>query len=136
MRSPQMIKYLLPTAAVYLVAVGLALLLVPLQFGVDAVPKDASPELLAFLRLLGGPFLGIAVLNWMSRNSESSTVRNTVILANLVGFGVVAANDVVGVISGSARDLAKVFLLVHLAFTVAFVIAWVRGRAPAPDRRP
>ena len=131
-----MIKYLLPTAAVYLVAVGLALLLVPLQFGVDAVPKDASPELLAFLRLLGGPFLGIAVLNWMSRNSEPSTVRNTVILANLVGFGVVAANDVVGVISGSARDLAKVFLLVHLAFTVAFVIAWVRGRAPAPDRQP
>jgi hypothetical protein len=131
-----MIKYLLTTAAVYLVAVGLALLLVPLQFGVDAVPTDASPELLALLRLLGGPFLGIAVLNWMSRNAEPSAVRNTVVLANLVGFGVVAANDVVGVISGSARDLAKVFLVVHLLFTIAFVVAWVRGRAPAPDRRP
>jgi hypothetical protein len=131
-----MIKYLLTTAAVYLVAVGLALLLVPLQFGVDAVPRDASPELLALLRLLGGPFLGIAVLDWMSRNSEPSTARNTVVLANLVGFGVVAANDIVGVISGSARDLAKVFLVVHLSFTIAFVVAWVRGRAPAPDRRP
>jgi hypothetical protein len=134
--SPHMIKYLLTTAAVYLVAVGLALLLVPLQFGVDAVPTDASPELLALLRLLGGPFLGIAVLNWMSRNAEPSSVRNTVVLANLVGFGVVAANDVVGVISGNARDLAKVFLVVHLLFTIAFVVAWVRGRAPAPDRRP
>jgi hypothetical protein len=131
-----MIKYLLTTAAVYLAAVGLALLFVPLQFGVDAVPTDASPELLAFLRLLGGPFLGIAVLNWMSRNSEPSTVRNTVILANLVGFGFVAANDIVGVISGSARDLATVFLFVHLSFTAAFVVAWVRGRAPTPDRRP
>jgi hypothetical protein len=131
-----MIKYLLTTAAVYLVAVGLALLLVPLQFGVDAVPRDASPELLALLRLLGGPFLGIAVLNWMSRTAEPSTVRNTVVLANLVGFGVVAANDIVGVISGSARDLAKVFLLVHLSFTIAFLVAWVRGRAPTPDRRP
>jgi hypothetical protein len=131
-----MIKYLLTTAAVYLVAVGLAVLLVPLQFGVGAVPRDASPELLALLRLLGGPFLGIAVLNWMSRNSEPSTIRNTVVLANLVGFGVVAANDIVGVISGSARDLAKVFLFVHLSFTIAFVVAWVRGRAPTPDRRP
>jgi hypothetical protein len=111
-------------------------LLVPLQFGVGAVPRDASPELLALLRLLGGPFLGIAVLDWMSRNSEPSTVRNTVVLANLVGFGVVAANDIVGVISGSARDLAKVFLFVHLSFTIAFVVAWVRGRAPTPDRRP
>lgn len=131
-----MLKYLLTTAAVYLVAVGLALLFVPMQFGVDAVPKDASSELLALLRLLGGPFLGIAVLNWMSRNAEPSTVRDTVILANLVGFGVVAANDIVGVISGSARDLAKVFLLVHLLFTIAFVVAWVRARAPIPDRRP
>jgi hypothetical protein len=130
-----MTKYLFTIAAVYLVAIGLALLFVPLQFGVDAVPKDASPELLALLRLLGGPFLGIAALNWMSRNSEPSAVR-TVILANLVGFGVVAANDVVGVISGSARDLAKVFLVVHLAFAIAFAVAWVRGRTPAPDRRP
>lgn len=131
-----MIKYLFTAAAVYLAAVGLALLLVPLQFGVDAVPADASPELLALLRLLGGPFLGIAVLNWMSRNSAPSAVRNTVILANLVGFGVVAANDVVGVLSGGARDLARVFLFVHLLFTVAFAVAWVRGRAPAADRRP
>ena len=126
-----MVKYLFTAAAIYLAAIGLALLFVPLQFGVGAVPEDASPELPALLRLLGGPFLGIAVLNWVSRNAEPSTVRNTMILANLVGFGVVAANDVVGVISGSARDLATVFLFVHLAFTVAFVIAWVRGRAPA-----
>lgn len=135
MGAPQMIKVLFTAAAVYLVAIGLALLVVPLQFGVGAVPRDASPELLALLRLLGGPFIGIAVLNWMSRNSEPSTARNSVVLANLVGFGVVAANDVVGVISGSARDLAKVFLFVHLAFTVAFIVAWVRGRVPTPDRR-
>lgn len=130
-----MIKILFTVAAVYLLAIGLALLFVPQQFGVGAVPEDASSELLALLRLLGGPLLGIAVLDWMSRNAEVSTVRNTVVLANLVGFGVVAANDVVGVFTGSARDLAKVFLIVHLAFTAAFLIAWVRGRAPVPDRR-
>lgn len=130
-----MIKPLFVIAAGYLAAIGLALLIVPAQFGVDAVPDDPSPELLALLRLLGGPLLGIAVLNWMSRNADPPAVRNTVILADLVGFAVVAGNDVVSVISGDARDVAKVFLPVHLAFTIAFVIAWVRARDPARDAR-
>lgn len=124
-----MVKYLLTAAAVYLGAIGLALLFVPARFGVDAVPPDASPELLALLRLLGGPLLGIAVLNWMSRKAPPSGLRRTVLLANLVGFGVVAANDVVGVVTGDARDLARIFVVVHLAFAAAFAVALVR-RAP------
>ncbi|NNH74965.1 hypothetical protein HLB23_34815 [Nocardia uniformis] len=128
-----MSKPLLIVAAAYLAVIGLALLIVPVQFGVDAVPEDASAELIALLRLLGGPFLGIAVLNWMSRDAAPATIRNTVILANLVGFATVALNDVWGVFSGDARDLAKMFLVVHLAFTVAFAVAWVRARGTATD---
>ena len=131
-----MVKYLLTAAAVYLGAIGLALLLAPVQFGVDAVPRDASAELVSLLRLLGGPFLGIAVLNWMSRTAELQEVRNTVLLANLVGFGVVVANDIVGVLTGDARDLARVFLIVHLSFTAAFAIAWVRGDSTPSRQRP
>ncbi|UYM05873.1 hypothetical protein [Solicola gregarius] len=126
-----MLKPLFVVAAIYLAALGLALLFVPAQFGVDAVPEDPSPELIALLRLLGGPLLGIAVLNWMSRDADPPTVRNTVVLANTVGFGIVAASDVVGVLSGDARDLARVFLIVHLVFTIAFVVAWVRAPASA-----
>ncbi len=122
-----MYKPLLVLAAIYLGAIGLSLILVPVQFGVDAVPEDASPQLIALLRLLGGPMLGIAVLNWMARKTAPASIRNTVVLANLVGFGVVAANDVWGVATGEARDLAKLFLVVHLAFVVAFVTAWVRA---------
>ncbi|UYM06366.1 hypothetical protein [Solicola gregarius] len=120
------LKYILVAAAVYLGAIGLALLLVPAQFGVDAVPEDPSSELISLLRLLGGPLLGIAVLNWMSRNADPSAARNTVLLANLVGFGIVAANDIVGVFGGTARDLAKIFLVVHLAFALAFAVSWLR----------
>jgi hypothetical protein len=120
-----MVKPLLTASAVYLGLVGLALLVVPVQFGVDAVPPDASPELVALLRLLGGPLLGIAVLNWTSRTEPPAQV----LLANLVGFGVVAANDVVGVVTGDARDLARLFLVVHLAFALGFAVAWLR-RAP------
>ena len=70
-----MVKYLLTAAAVYLGAIGLALPFAPVQFGVDAVPRDASAELVSLLRLLGGPFLDIAVLNWMSRTAELQEVR-------------------------------------------------------------
>lgn len=63
-------KPLFTLSAGYLAVVGLALMLVPLQFGRGAVPADAAPELIALLRLLGGPFLGIAVLNWLSRDAD------------------------------------------------------------------
>ena len=81
-----MTKLTLTLSALYLALVGLALMFFPIQFGRGAVPTDAAPELLALLRLLGGPFLGIAVLNWLSRNAEPSTLR-IVMLANIVGFG-------------------------------------------------
>jgi hypothetical protein len=97
-------RLVLRLSAIYLAIVGLALMFAPLQFGIGAVPRDASPELVALLRLLGGPFLGIAVLNWMTRNAEPSTTRDAVILANIVGFGAVAANGVGRLQWRSARD--------------------------------
>jgi hypothetical protein len=109
-----------------LAAIGLSLILIPLKFGVGAVPADASPELLALLRLLGGPLLGIAVLNVLTRSADPSPTRRAVLLANLVGFGAVAANDVHGVLTGEARELAKMFLLIHLSFTAAFAFAAFR----------
>lgn len=121
-----MTKPLFIASAIYLAVIGLALLIVPAQFGVDAVPEDASTELISLLRLLGGPFLGIAALNWLSRDAQPSPARDTVVLANLVGFGVVAANDVVGVLTGNARDLAAVFMVVHVSFTIAFLRCWLR----------
>lgn len=117
-----MLRLTLTLSALYLALVGSGLLFFPLQFGIGAVPADASPELVALLRLLGGPFLGIAVLNWLSRSAEPLTLK-AVLLANIVGFGVVAANDVWGVATGQAREIAKVFLGVHLLFTVAFLVA-------------
>ena len=114
-----MIRLTLILSAIYLALIGLGLMFFPLQFGVGAVPQDASPELRALLRLLGGPFFGIAVLNWLSRNSDPATIR-PVLLANLVGFGAVAANDVVSVSMGEARELAKAFLVIHVGFALAF----------------
>jgi hypothetical protein len=117
-----MIRLTLTLSAVYLAAVGVGLMFFPLHFGIGAVPPDASPELRALLRLLGGPFLGIAVLNWLSRDADPTRLA-AVLIANIVGFGTVAANDIVGVVTGEAREAAKIFLIVHLAFTIAFVLS-------------
>ena len=121
-------KVTLILSALYLAGIGLALILFPLRFGIGAVPPDASPQLLALLRLLGGPLLGIAVLNWLSRDTAPSPGLRTVLIANLVGFGAVAANDVWSVANGEARELAKAFLVIHLGFTMAFAAALLRSR--------
>ena len=118
------LKAVLTVSAIYQGVVGLGMMLAPRQFGIDAVPVDATPALIAFLRIFGGPMLGIAVLNWMARKAEPSTARNAIILANIVGFGCVTLMDVWGVFTGGARSIAKLFLLIHLLLTVAFVVAW------------
>jgi len=125
------LKPVLTVSAIYQACVGLGMMLAPRQFGLDAVPADASPALIAFLRIFGGPMLGIAVLNWMARNAEPSTARNAVVLGNIVGFGCVTLVDVWSVFAGSARPIAKVFLVIHVLLTVAFVMAW---RTPCEPR--
>lgn len=118
-----MLKWVLIASSIYLALIGFGLIFVPQKFGIGAVPEDASPELIALLRILGGPPLGIAVLNFLTRNHAPSTTLSAVVLANIVGFGAVAANDVLDVISGEAREAAKIFLVIHVAMTLAFVLA-------------
>ncbi len=122
------VKAVLTVAAIYLAVLGIGFMLVPRQIGVEAVPADASPALIAYLRVLGGPFLGIAAMNWMARNAEPSATRDAILIGNMVGFACVAAMDVWGVFSGGARSVAKVFLVVHVLMAVAFVMTWRAGR--------
>jgi hypothetical protein len=122
------LKTLLTISALYLGILGLGFMLAPRQLGIDVVPPDASPALLAYLRVFGGPMVGIGVLNWLARNAEPSTARDAIVLANLVGFACVTSMDIWGVFSGDARPAAKLFLVIHLLMTVGFVLAWRAGR--------
>jgi hypothetical protein len=129
------LKVVLSIAAAYMALVGVGMMFVPQQFGVGAVPADASPALIAFLRIFGGPCIGIAVLNWVARDAEPSSARNAIILGNMVGFACVAASDVWSVFTGDARPIAKLFLVVHLSMAIAFVLQWLaRDRASALPR--
>ena len=120
------LNMLLSIAAIYMALVGLGLIFAPQAFGVGAVPADPSPALIAYLRLWGSPLLGIAVLNWKTRNAEPSAARDAVILGNIVGFAAIAALDMWGSFAGG-RPPTKVFAVIHLSFAVAFI--WVGRRS-------
>ena len=66
------LKAVLTVSSIYLAVLGVGFMLAPQEIGIDAVPADASPALIAYLRIFGGPILGIAVLNWLARNAEPS----------------------------------------------------------------
>src|SRR5512133_589161 len=64
---PMELRILLSIAAIYMALVGLGFIFAPQAIGIGAVPTDAAAALMAYLRLFGSPFLGIAVLNWTAR---------------------------------------------------------------------
>ncbi len=82
----------------------------PGQIGIDDVPADASPALIAYLLIFGGPMLGIAVLNWMARNAEPSTASTANCSWECRWFGCVTLMDVWGVFRDGARPVAKLSL--------------------------
>jgi hypothetical protein len=123
------LNVLLSITAVYMALLGLGFIFAPQAIGVGAVPEDAPPALIAYLRVFGTTFLGIAVLNWTARNAEPSTALKAIILGNIVGFSVGPALDVWGLLSG-ARRLAAVFAVIHLLIALAFIWAW-RASTPA-----
>jgi hypothetical protein len=124
---------LLRIAAVYMFAVAIGLIFAPRQFGVGALPPDPSVELLAFLRLWGSPLLGIAVLDWMSRDAPPSKTLDAVIVGNTVGFAAIAAIDIWGTFGGG-RPITKVFAVVHLLFALAFVFVGRKSMSTSATR--
>lgn len=122
------LSVLLTVTAVYMAILGLGFIFAPEAIGVGAVPPDPPDALVAYLRVFGGPFLGIAVLNWTARNAEPSTARDAIILGNIVGFSVGPATDVWGLQHG-ARPVAAVALVVNLLLALAFVWAWRTSRS-------
>lgn len=116
------LQILLVISAIYMAMLDLGFVFVPRQIGINAVPLDASAALIAYLRVFGSTFIAIGVLNWMARKAEASMARNAILYANTVGFGLAAILEFWGWLSGG-RQLGLVFAIIHLVFTVAFILA-------------
>ena len=115
----------LVTSAIYMAFLGLGLVFAPSIASSGAIPADAAATLIGFVRVLGSTFIGIAVLNWASRNAAAATARDAVILSNIAGFGLATILGIWGLFSG-ALPVTGVFVVIHLLFTLGFVWA---GRA-------
>jgi hypothetical protein len=122
------LNVLLSITAVYMALLGLGFIFAPQAIGTGAVPADAPAALIAYLRVFGSTFLGIAVLNWTARNAELSTALKAIILGNIVGFSVGPLLDVWGLLTG-ARRLAVVFAVIHSLFALSFIWAWRASKA-------
>ena len=51
------LKTVLTLSAIYLGIFGIGFMFVPQKIGIDAVPADASPALIAYSEFSAGPFL-------------------------------------------------------------------------------
>ena len=109
-------------SAVYMGLLGPGFVVAPWQIGINTVPVDTSAAQLAYLRVFGSTFIAIGVLNWMARNAEASLARNAILYANIVGFVLAPPLYLWGLLSGG-RQLALVYAIIHLLFTVAFILA-------------
>ena len=65
-RAGESLNTLLTLAAIYTGILGIGFILVPRAIGIGAVPEDASTALIAYLRILGSPFLGRGVARRVS----------------------------------------------------------------------
>jgi hypothetical protein len=117
------LNVLLIISAVYMAMIGIGYLISPVSMSAGAVQADSSSALVAFLRHHAGLFIAIAVMNWMARNSEASTARNAIVLANLVVYGLGAILDVLAVLGGApAAGLAPASI--NLLIAIAFFWVW------------
>ena len=116
------LNVILIISAVYMALIGLGHLFAPVAMSAGVVPVDAASGLIAFLRHYSALFIAIAVMNWMARNSEASTARNAIVLANILVFGLGAILDVVAVISG-AGVAGLVPATINLVIATAFIWA-------------
>lgn len=110
---------ILSISAVYMTLLSLGFMFAPQSAGTGSVPVEASPALIAYLRVFGSTFLGIGVINWLARNEARS---KAIVVGNIVGFSAAALLDVWGVFSG-ARSLAYLFAAIHFAIALGFMLA-------------
>jgi len=69
------LKAVLTVSAIYMAVLALGFMLAPQAMGIGAVPAAASAALIAYLRVFGSTFAGIALMNWMAHDAEPQTAR-------------------------------------------------------------
>jgi hypothetical protein len=117
-------KLLLTISAVYLGLVGLGIILAPTAV-FPGLGDDPTAMLLAEVRVTSGVFVGLALVNWVARNTDASKARDGIFLGNTAGFGIATIFTVVGALTGGLV-LGWILAAIDLLFTAGFFLV---GRA-------
>ncbi len=122
-------KFLISITATVLGIAGLACLFAPDELSRLYYPSlSASPLLL--VQLLGATLLGLAALNWLSKNSMIGGIYGRPLtMANLTHFLIGGLVMLRGVASDSNRSVVWSTTIVYALLTVIFAMV-LFGRAP------
>ena len=113
-------KLLFVVTATYWALMGVLLQAVPvIAFGLDA---NASPSLVANLRVPASLVFPLAVLNWLSRNADPSAARDAIFFSNMTAFTLVGIGDLLVTLMPGADPTGWVFVLINLSFAIAFFV--------------
>ena len=115
------VSLLLTITAVYGIIFGLLLLIVPELilpnvFGANAVPA----ALVGNIRAYGGVLIGVAVINWLARNSDPSQARDAILLGMFVGFAALTLTGILRMFGGSPALGGIATFVINALLAVAF----------------
>lgn len=114
-------KWLMSSSAVMMGLLGVAGTFIPEEISV-ILGIDPSPITLILLQIIGGLYLGFAMLNWFTRSARIGGIYNKpVVLGNLIHFIVV----LFAVIRQLAEQFHFIFVIltfVYLGFAVWFTL--------------
>ncbi|MED3576116.1 multidrug DMT transporter permease [Cytobacillus praedii] len=114
-------KWLLSSSAVMMGLLGLAGTFIPEEISV-ILGLDPSPITLILLQIIGGLYLGFAMLNWFTRSARIGGIYNKpVVLGNLIHF-IVVLFAVIRQLAEQFHFLFVILTLVYLGFAVWFTL--------------
>ncbi len=129
-----MSKLLLSASALFLALMGLVGTFIPAEVLVLA-EIDPFKETVVMFQIMGGLYLGFAVLNWMSRNAPIGGIYGKPLAtANLLHFVVVGLMLLKEVFQGHLGGLFIVLAILYTVFAVGFASTLFRDPLSGASR--
>ncbi len=100
---------------------GATLLLAPaLLIGMYGANLDAQAEVL--YRFIGGMFIGLAAMTWLSREADASKSRDSMVLGLTIINAISAIVAIMGAVYGVYNGLAWMQVVLYALFTLGFFL--------------
>src|SRR5258708_3495901 len=115
------VSLLLTLAAIYGGLLGLALLLVPDLILPGVLGTTIPTTVIGNLRGYGGVLIGVAVINWLARNSDASPARDAILFGMFIGFLALTITGILRLLNGPA-GAGIVTLIINALFAVGFLV--------------